>query len=338
MACFEHGRWLAACAFAIVAPAFLAFAGPAQELEQEVEELTARSRILPAVGTGVRALRRDAAGRFYVLRAPASAVEIYGADGKLAGTIPPKPDKTSSLVYGEDLDLDHSGRVYVADRGGNSVRVYDSAGSSVAVISVPAPTSVAVLPGGELAVATSHSEGLVSVYNLQGKLLRQFGDPSEVAERGELNRYLNIGRLVSDADGHLYYAFSYLPEPAVRKFDRFGYARFEITLDTIDFLTQARAARREISRLEEGGRIAFKLTLDAVGVDPASEKIWIAVGDKLLAFTPEGLRGRTWRLYTPDGVGLTPTDILIEPDRILVTSDTLGIYDFARPDKPAPGP
>jgi len=41
----------------------------------------------------------------------------------------------------------------------------------------------------------------------------KFGEAEPIAERTDLNRYLNIGELATDGQGHLYYAFAYLPEP-----------------------------------------------------------------------------------------------------------------------------
>jgi len=74
---------------------FLAFmvlfaaAAPAQA--QAERELMARSCFICDAGVGVRAITRDASGRYYVLTAPGPAVLIYGADRKRTGQLPPKP-------------------------------------------------------------------------------------------------------------------------------------------------------------------------------------------------------------------------------------------------------
>lgn len=39
--------------------------------------LEPRARLFPSVGPGVTALKRDSAGRYYILAAPASVVSIY---------------------------------------------------------------------------------------------------------------------------------------------------------------------------------------------------------------------------------------------------------------------
>ena len=143
-----------------------------------------------------------------------------------------------------------------------------------------------------------------------GKVVREFGDPTEIAERGELNRFLNVGRLANDAGGHLYYAFNYLPEPTVRKYDRYGYAALEISLSALEFQPAAQAARREIERQEKkSGAPTLKPIVTAVGVDPATQEIWVALGGLLLHFDRAGDRQDSYRTFTPEGARLEATEI-----------------------------
>ena len=78
---------------------------------QADRELLARSCFICDAGIGVRAITRDAAGRYYVLTAPGPAVLIYGADGKRTGQLPAQPTKENSIVFGDDLVFDSSGRL-----------------------------------------------------------------------------------------------------------------------------------------------------------------------------------------------------------------------------------
>lgn len=324
-------------------------------------ELLARRRVFPEVGPGVRAVKRDAAGRYYVLTAPGAAVLIYNVEGQRMGQVPAAASaaapaaKAASLVYGDDLDVDASGRVYVADRGANAVKVFNRDGTLALSIPIASPTSVAVLTDGELAVASMKSAHLVTVFAIPGKepakigdpsrkpagsaapgvVVREFGDPTEIAERHELNRFVNIGRLASDAAGHIYYAFAYLPEPTVRKYDSYGYAAFEMELTALEFQPAAEAARREIARQERGGAPSLKPVITAVGVDPATQEIWVALGGLLLHFDREGSRRATYRTFTPEGARLEASAILVEPDRLLLAADPLGIYEFPRPGRSA---
>jgi hypothetical protein len=309
---------------------------------QQVErDLTARGRVFTEVGAGVRAIATDAGERYFVLTAPGHAVLVYNASGQRTGQIPPTTsgspaDKQAALVFGNDLEVDAAGRVYVADRGGNAVKVYAPDGRLLLAVPVVAPTSVVAVAGDELAVTSMKSSRLVTVFDLRGKVVREFGAPAEIADRPELNRYLNIGRLATDPASNIYYAFDYLPEPTVRKYDRYGYAAFESTLDTLDFFPAAQASRREIRRQESGGTPTMKPTVTAIGVDPATQEVWLAMGAVLVHFDRDGNPRGTYRTYTPEGARLETIAILVEPTRLLLACDPLGIFEFARPDKNVP--
>ena len=70
-----------------------------------------------------------------------------------------------------------------------------------------------------------------------------------------------------------------------------------------------------------------------MGVDPARGEVWIALENTLFHFDREGNRRSAYRLYTPEGARLEATSILIEEQRLLIGSDPLGVYEFARPDQ-----
>src|SRR5206468_9962879 len=193
------------------------------------------------------------------------------------------------LVFGEGWDVDDAGRIYVADRAANAVQVFSAEGTLLRSMSVNAPLSVAVLPDDEVAVATLREPHLVIVFDKNGRDVREFGNPEELTERQDLNRFLNVGRLVRDAQGHLYYGFAYTPEPTVRRYDRHGYAALDIQYTALDAAPEAQAVRREILRQEKkSGAPNFKRVLNALGIDRASGEIWMAVGNNLLHFDDEG--------------------------------------------------
>lgn len=257
-----------------------------------------------------------------------------------------KPGETL-LQYGEDLDVgcprlpgekaDTAAAcfLYVADRGANAIKALSLDGALVRTIPVTAPTSVVALAEGEVAVATMRNSRLVAVFDRDGKLAREFGVPAEIAETADLNRFLNIGRLATDAASYLYYSFSYIPDPTVRKYDRFGYAAMEMELTTLDSVATSQSRRREISRLdEEGARAAaFKPGVGAIAVDADTQEFWLGVGGLLMHFAADGTRVGLYRLFTTEGARIEPSAILVEPDRLLIASDTLGIFEFAYPER-----
>ena len=316
--------------------AFLLFSVGNSSAQEEMEtEITARARLFPDIGPGIKAVKRDAAGRYYFLSTMDPDVRVYTAGNTFLGQIPTNATGAASIVYGEDMDVDASGRVYVADRGANAVKIYSHEGTLTLSIPVDAPTSVVALPGGEIAVASLKSGELVTVYNMAGKDLREFGDFSDLAEHQQLNRMLNIGRLAGDPASHIYYAFSYLPEPTVRKYDAFGYSAYQISLKTIDVYPTAQAMRRTIYRLDQQNTAPqLQKVINAIGVDPATEEVWVALGDDLMKFDKDGNRTGKYRTLTSSGEDLAATSILVEPHRLLLADDPHGIFEFARPDQP----
>lgn len=261
------------------------------------------------------------------------------------------------VVYGHDFDVDAQGRVFIADRAANAVRIFAADGAPAGSISVVAPTSVAALATGEVAVTSLRGNKLITVYTersdpVSGRALwrpvREFGEPAEITdpqESADLNRFLNIGRLARGAEDSLYYAFAYAPEPTVRKYDAYGYKLYEAELATLDFLASAQNARRNIDRLGQerfnlGPVInpGYKPTVTALAADPQTRELWVALGAQLLHFDAEGVRRQTYRLFTRGGVRVEASALLVEPDRLIVASETQGVFEFPRPDKPAPKP
>jgi len=308
-----------------------AFAAAAPAAAQSDIDLEARGRLLPSVGQGVVALRRDAAGRYYVLTERSGAVDLFDANGQPAGKIPATPSKDATILFGVDLDVDGLGRVYVADRAADAIKVFGPDGRFERRINIEGPTAVAALPGGEVAVTNLRSPRLVTVFNAEGRIAREFGDPVDVVDRPELNRYVNIGRLARDLAGHLYYSFTYLPEPTVRRYDRFGYSDLEIALNTLDFLPAAQATRREIAQQERGGILSLKPVVGALGVDPQTGEVWLAIGGRVLRFAPDGTEHGSYLLFTKDGRRIEASAVLVEPGRLVVASALLGIFDIPRP-------
>jgi len=308
---------------------------------QDESDLTAKQRVFPGVGPGLRAVKRGADGRLYVLASPSPGLVVFDAQGKQVLSIGELAVASSAvsagralITFAEDCDADADGKIYVADRGANLIQVFTSDGEPLRSIPVKAPVAIAALPEGEVAVATLREPHLVIVFDKNGRDVREFGDPEPIAERAELNRYLNVGRLAADAQGHLYYAFAYLPEPTVRQYDRLGYGGQDIQYTALEAMPTAQATRKEIERQERrGDQPALKRILTAVAVDRATGEVWIALYNTLLHFDKEGNRRASYKIYTPEGARLEANTILVERDHLIIGNDPLGVYEFERPDK-----
>jgi hypothetical protein len=305
----------------------------AQEPYQFETDLVSRHRVFRGVGPGFRAMRRAPNGNYFILTAPDTAVRIYDITGKPLGQVPSETAakmKNAALVFGDSFDVDNNGRLAVCDRGANAIKIYSADGALLNVIPFSAPVSVAWLLQDEVAITGPSASHLVSVYGVDGNLLRDFGDREEIADRADLNNQVNFGEIQSDKVGNTYFAFDYLPEPTVRLFDHAGYLSSEISLTTLEFQPAAQAARRAIARSETGIPALHRI-INAMGIDPQSHEVWLAIGTQLMHFDKEGNRLATYRTYMPSNARLEAGTILVEPDRLLIGADPQGIYEFRKP-------
>jgi hypothetical protein len=309
-------------------------------------DLVAKRRLFAPVGPGLKQIREGADGKIYVLASPLPGLVVYSpearrlltmreASGLSAAALAEAKTSGDVLVeFGEDFDVDAEGTIYIADRAANKIQVYSKEGRHLRTIPVAAPLAVAALPEGEVAVGTMQQESLVTVFDKDGRLVRDFGNPETLTERKDLNRFLNLGELSTDGLGHLYYGFKFLPEPTVRQFDRFGYAGEDVRYTALDAFPEAAAMRREIQRQERRGDTPrFKQVMTAMGVDKQTAEVWIAIGNILLRFDKEGNRRATFRLYTPDNARLEAVAIVVEKDKLIIGGDPMGVYEFERLDK-----
>ena len=330
------GKFLAAAAATCVLA--LALASAASEVD---DQLMARRRVFPSIGPGLRALRHGRDGKYYLLASPNVGIAVFDSKEKQLTVIGAPPTSPASdngahppISFGEDCDVDAQGNLYVADRGYNMVNVFSPAGALLRSMQFNSPTSLAALPEGEVAVTAPRGLHLVTVFGPAGRVVREFGDPEQLSERNDLNRYVSIGRLASDPDGHIYYGYTYLPESLVRQYDRFGFAKQDFQFTSIDAFSEARARRREIEHQEKRAEPpSLRPILTAFGVDPVNGDLWLALHNTLLHFDKDGNRRSEYQIYTKDGARIEANVLLVEEDRLLIGADPLGVYEFARPDR-----
>lgn len=290
-------------------------------------ELTARRRVFPDIGSGVRGMK-SSAGHICILGS--QGLQVFDAKEHKLLTV---GASSAGASFPENFDVDGEGQIYVADRGANAIVVYSLDGNRLRSVPVQAPMSLAALPGGDVAVSSLQDPHLVVVYDKNGRDIREFGELEDISSHADLNRFLNSGYLATDAHGNIYYAFIYTPEPTVRQYDRNGFAIQTIQFTEIEAFATAQAARKEIERQERKGKAPqFKPILTAVAVVRDTGEVWMALHNRLLRFDKDGNRQATYQLYTPDGARLDATAILIEKDRMLIGSDNAGVFEFERPE------
>jgi len=313
--------------------------------ESEIDaQLMAKRRMFSNIGPGFREVRRTTEGKYYVLASPAVGVAIFDTDGKQISVIgaPPadaanSPGARAPIGFGEDCDVDAKGNLYVADRGYNVVTVFSPQGKAMRSFPVDAPISLATLPDNEVAVTTLQRSHLVTVYGENGKVVREFGDLESLSTRADIDQLINYGRVEADPEGHVYFGFTYMPEPLVREYDRFGYAGQNFEFTGVDAFPEAQATRKEIEREESGKELkkptALRPILTAFGVDPRSGDLWMGLHNTLIHFDKEGNRRSEYQIYTPKGARLEASVILVQEETLLIGADPLGVYEFTRPDR-----
>jgi hypothetical protein len=264
--------------------------------------LMASRRMFPSIGPGLRALRRSANGNYYVLASPAVGLAIFDAKGKeisIIGAPPPAAVANkagrSAIAFGEDCDVDAQGNIYVADTGYNLVNEFAPDGKQLRSFPVSSLLSLAVLPGGEVAVSTRDQVHHVTVYGADGKVSREFGEDESLSSRADIDRYLNVGRVASDPQGRIYYGFTYMPEPLVRQYDRYGNATQDFVFTGVDAYPEASTTRKAIERLEvKGEPPVFHAILTSFGVDPVSGDIWMGFASRRYSHSCRGRAASDW--------------------------------------------
>lgn len=229
----SRGSWSSVAGSAVVSLFFAVCPSPstAQGLRTIIDS---HSKAFPDVGAGVSAIKRDSSGRYFILAKPETVISIYDPHGNRIGQIPNAKSSGATIRYAVDIDLTPEGLLVVADRGANAILVFAPDGSLASRIPVATPTSVVALSGGQFAVTSLTSKRLVQIIDQHGKVVRTFGDPivpeDQLGKEPGKESLRDLGRISGDSAGGIYFAFTCVPDPTVRKYDRFGYADFESSI------------------------------------------------------------------------------------------------------------
>jgi hypothetical protein len=238
----------------------IALVGACTDAQGQDAGAASSARVFPQIGPDVKAIKRDSSGHYYILAKPANVVWVFAPDGQLAGKIP-NNTSAGAIRYASDIDLDSTGNLLVADRGANAVEIFRPDGSLVSKIPVFAPLSVVALPDGKFAVVTLRSKYLVNIFNESGSAYYSFGDRSEADPGASPETLLVPGKIYGDSAGYIYFAFTSMADPMVRKYDRSGYMEFAAPLP----IPEIEAASKPEDRLEFGINFGQMNISDQVG-------------------------------------------------------------------------
>lgn len=227
-----EGKWFCLRGTAVLGAALAVFAAGAvpaagQRLKTVIES---RGKAFPSVGAGVMAIKRDAAGRYYILAKPQTVISVYSRVGEPAGQIPNAKSNGATIRFAVDMDFSPEGQLYVADRGANCILVFALDGTLEGRIPVTAPTSIVALSEGQVAVTSLTSKKLVQILDRHGYVVRSFGDVHDLVEEPEKQTLINLGKISGDSAGGIYFAFTAVQDHTLRKYDRYGYVGYEASV------------------------------------------------------------------------------------------------------------
>lgn len=165
----------------------------------------------------------DSKGNIYILDNGDGRVVVYAPDGKFLrswGSFGQGPGEFELLSTSCAIFIDHNDLVYVMTRRKLLVQIFTKEGKYLRQFNVKGfPASIAVDKEGKIYICNAilHSSAfLISVYNIKGKLLSEFGKPyldkPELIKAGLSTRGgLCKAHMDQDKDGNLYVIFQALP-------------------------------------------------------------------------------------------------------------------------------
>jgi hypothetical protein len=121
---------------------------------------------------------------------------------------------------------------------------------------------------------------LVEIFGEDGEMVRSFGDPAEGGADPDSRQMQSLGKVFGNGAGDIYYAFTALPDPTVRKYDRFGYAASDVKFDSNLYVAASTPTPDD--------RVQFGVNYSRTSFSD-SYNTWAAIGNKGDIFFGGGL-------------------------------------------------
>ncbi len=298
-------------------------------------ELRADKQILLEATHGTQAIKRGPGDKLYVLIRsvkPPSSLWISDDSGSSMRMILGGGSEPAGLRAPKDFAVDRDGNAIVVDAG--YIKVFSPDGKPLSSFPSDRPQSVGVLSDGRILVSGLPKDGLMSVYDRQGKLLGHIGETVRVQDAPSpgFNSVLNAGAIVVDDDDNIYYIFRFLLTPTVRKYTPEGrlVAEWHPESAYLDKATDQARKTYETDKEQDspGGNPIF--TDGAFETD--TKTLWVATGPEIMELDGSGNMIRSFELFLPsDGPSLQAQGILVDRDFIRGSTALHGTFEFRKP-------
>lgn len=295
------------------------------------QDLRAYRQVAYESGHGTTAIKRGPGDTYYALNRPDRCVWTFSPAGSRTGRLGSIGMGPADLLSPKDVAVDGEGNAIVAD-GSDTVKVFSATGELLSSVPFRRPEHVATLSNGDLLVSGFPKENLFYRFDRSGKQLAALGTPAKADDDPFFNAVLNMGKMIVDREDNIYYVFSHLLTPTVRKYRPDGTLVSEWHLTDGEVLAQiVEAAKRKYQENKKASNYGGVTVLTAAFFDEDSKALWVASGAQVTELDSSGRTVRTAKLVLPDGRPLQAEGIIVERDLIRASGYLSGIFEFPRP-------
>jgi len=324
---------LAPCRTICLSSILLLFALPLTSADQV--ELRADKQILLETTHGTQTIKKGPGNKLYVLTRsvkPSSSLWISDYSGSSMRMILGGGSEPTDLRFPKDLAVDRDGNAIIVDAG--LIKTFSPEGKLLSSFPSDRPQSVGVLSDGRILVSGLPKDGLILVFDRQGKLLERIGEPVRVedAPGPGFNSVLNAGSIVVDDDDNIYYVFRFLLTPTVRKYTPDGKLVAEWHPES-GYLDQAiENAKKTYLASKEKGSAGGNPLLTAGSFDTETKTLWVASGPEVMQLDSSGKTIQSFELFLPKGgPPIQTAGLLVDRDFIRAAGSLYGTFEFLRP-------